>query len=215
MNTHFQLIEQPGGEFKQQVLAYDYKNEIENTFAKLPQAMFVLHHLQLVYDHLTLGSRQLVARATFPQTILIYERGQNFVPIHQIGDNITTFSINRVGFQIELFAQFRYCRCIHFGTLLRSMSTTLGKQVIQRIAFHHYRHTRRHPPERINTQSLLCQLQGVRRIILQPHLLYLHPEISLIQPCNLQILFHLQQMNRVCIRPLSDNIPQSIVIKDI
>ena len=45
LDTHFQLIEQPGGEFKQQILAYDYKNEIENAFAKLPQAMLVFHHL--------------------------------------------------------------------------------------------------------------------------------------------------------------------------
>ena len=89
LNTYFQLIEQPGGEFKQQILTYDYKNEIENTFAKLPQTMFVLHYLQLVYDHFTFGSRQLVARATFPQAILIRKRRKNLITVHQIGNNIT------------------------------------------------------------------------------------------------------------------------------
>jgi len=39
--------------------------------------------------YFTFGSRQLVARATFPQTILIRKRRKNLITVHQIGNNIT------------------------------------------------------------------------------------------------------------------------------
>ena len=106
-NACLQLAEQPVGKFEQQELSYNHQQEISNTFAQLPKAMLGFHHLQLFYNHLTPDLGQTVARTTFPQTVLVGKRNKYLVAIHQVGNNIGTFDVDRIRMQIEALAQRR------------------------------------------------------------------------------------------------------------
>lgn len=106
-NACLQLAEQPVGKFEQQELSYNHQQEICNTFAQLPKAVLGFHHLQLFYNHLTPDLGQTVARTTFPQTVLVGKRNKYLVAIHQVGNNIGTFDVDRIRMQIEALAQRR------------------------------------------------------------------------------------------------------------
>ena len=113
--------------------------------------MFLFHNLQLLYDNLSFGGGQLVACTTLPQTVLIGEGNDDLVLVHHVGHDVGTLDVNRVGAQVEAFAQNRYLVRHVFGALLGCEASALGVEIEQRILIDYDRHALRNGAQRIDT----------------------------------------------------------------
>ena len=93
-DAHLQLTEKPVGKLEQQELTHKHQHKIGNALKQLLQAVFLLHHLQLLHDDRALGGGQLVARATLPQTVLVGKGDNDLVPVHHVGYDVRAFDID-------------------------------------------------------------------------------------------------------------------------
>ena len=82
-------------------------------------------------------------------------------------------------------------RVNHFSPLQRSVSSTLGVEIKQRITLNHHRYARSELTERVDACFLLCQLHRIGSKGLQPQLLHFHTHIGFIQTCLFQLPFHI------------------------
>ena len=159
--------------------------------------MFLFHNLQLLYDNLSFGGSQLVACTAFPQTVLVGEGDDDLVLVHHVGHDVGTLDVNRVGIQVEAFAQSRYLVRHVFGALLGREASALGVEIEQRILIDHDRHALRDGTQRIDARSLFGQLYRIGGIGHELHLLELHSQVGFVQSGGGQLFANPDQRCRI------------------
>ncbi|OAV73139.1 hypothetical protein Barb6_00495 [Bacteroidales bacterium Barb6] len=141
--------------------------------------------------------RQLIAPRVHPQPVLIGKRSYHPVLIHDVRPNVRALDIQRIRFQTEVFPQLKHRPPYVIRPHLRQQSALPRVNHIERIPLDKHGHACRNQPHRINPLPLLSLFDRVRQHLSHPHLLHLQPQVSLLCPCLLQRLLHLQERSGI------------------